>query len=126
MKRESKYKKGFTLLEVILVILLMATGFVVILQAMSTGLFAGGQNESDLVAVNLAQYKIEELRNKNYATVVNEAKAVLATPYQQFSREVVISNDTPVASMKEVTVNVYWLAKSDEVKSTLVTYASDI
>ena len=56
MKRKSK---GFTLLEVLLAVILFTVGFTALLQAMSVGLFAGGENENELVAVNLAQEKIE-------------------------------------------------------------------
>src|SRR3989338_2877858 len=97
-------KDGFTLLEVLLTIILMVAVFVVLLEAFSTGLFSGGENETELVGINLAQEKMEEIRNKSYATIVNEAKAVIAA-FPAFQMEVAVT--TPQTSLKQVTVNVY-------------------
>ena len=120
MKRKSK---GFTLLEVLLAVILFTVGFTALLQAMSVGLFAGGENENELVAVNLAQEKIEELRNKSYSAITNETKAVVAG-FPAFAREAVIT--IPQTSLKQVSVNVYWYSKSNELNTSVVTYVSDI
>ena len=116
-------KRGFTLLETLLAVLLMSIGFVVLLQFLGTGLFAGSENENDLVALHLAQEKVEELRNKSYASVANETKAAVSG-FPVFQREVVIT--TPVANLKQATINVYWNSKSNELHTTLVTYVSNI
>jgi len=116
-------KSGFTLLEVLLTIILMVTGSVLLLQALATGLFAGGQNENDLVAINLAQEKMENLRNTAYASIANETKAVVPG-FSAFQREVVVT--TPQSNLKQVTVNVYWASKGSELSQGLVTYISDI
>ena len=116
-------KKGFTLLEVLLTIILMVTGFVLLLQALATGLFAGGENETELIAVNLAQEKMEDLRNNNYSNIVNEAKAAVPG-FTVFQREVVVT--IPQAGLKQAAVNVYWFTKADELNVSLVTYVSDI
>lgn len=115
--------KGFTLLEVLLAIVLLVTGTVFLLQVFTPGLFAGGENETELVAINLAQEKMEEIRNTVYANIASEARAVVAgSPV--FEREVVVS--VPQTSLKQATVKVYWSAKADELNMTLVTYVSDI
>ncbi len=115
--------RGFTLLEVLLTIILMVTGFVLLLQALATGLFAGGENETELVTISLAQEKMEELRNKSYSNIANETKATVSG-YPAFWREVVVA--TPQVGLKQVSVNVYWFTKSDELNLSLVTYVSDI
>ena len=116
-------KDGFTLLEVVLTIILMVAVFVVLLEAFSTGLFSGGENETELVAINLAKERMEDIRNRTYATIVNEAKAVIAA-FPAFQREVVVT--TPQTGLRQVTVNVYWFTKANELNESLVTYVSDI
>ena len=116
--------RGFTLLEVLLTIILIVSGFVLLLQALATGLFAGGENETELVAVNLAQEKTEELRNKSYPNIVNETKAVVSDEFPAFQREVVTT--IVQLGLKQVNVNMYWFTKTDELNVSLVTYVSDI
>ena len=115
--------RGFTLLEVLLAVLLVAVGFVALSQAFSLGLFASGNNESLLVGTHLAQEKMEEIRNKSYANVTNETRTAVSG-FSAFDREVVVS--TPSANLKQVNVSVYWLNKDDELNTSLVTYVSNI
>ena len=122
-------KGGFSLLEVMLAILLFGTGLVFILQAVSAGLFVGGQNENTVIAANLAQEKIEELRNTDYASLVSmiETPAVAVTSFAGFTREVLVGDLTPAQTgLKKITVNVNWPAKSGVMTTSMVTYVSDI
>ncbi len=122
-KIPSLNKKGFTIFEVLLAIVLIAMGFVVLLDFTSIGLFSTGENESELVAIKLAQERIEELRNKSYANVVNEVKASIGG-FPGYEREVVVT--TPQTDLKQISVNVYWLSKSSELNTGIVTYVSNI
>ena len=116
-------RRAFTLFELILTIILIAWAFALLLQATGMGLFSAGTEEGDLIAVNLAQEKMEELRNKGYANIADEAKAAVSG-FPIFQREVAVT--TPQSDLKEVSVNVYWFVKSDEIKTSLVTYVSNI
>ncbi len=93
------------------------------LQAISAGLFADSENQNELIAVNLAQEKVEELRNKAYANITNETKSVISG-FSAFQREAVVS--VAQAGLKQVNVNVYWFSKSSELNTSVVTYVSDI
>lgn len=115
--------KGFTLLEVLLAVILFAASFTVLAQAVSVGLSSGGDNESSLIAANLAAEKMELLKRTSYASIASEAKAVVSG-FTPFSREVVVT--TPVANLKQTTVTVYWTYKSAELSYSLVTYFSNL
>ena len=116
-------EKGFTLLEVLLAVLLVTIGFVTLSGAFSTGLFASGNNESLLLATHLAEEKIEEIRNHSHAGIANEARGAVSG-FSAFDREVVVS--TPITNLKQVSVNVYWKNKDDELSTSLVSYVSNI
>jgi prepilin-type N-terminal cleavage/methylation domain-containing protein len=116
-------RKGFTLLEVLLAVLLMVGGFIALSQAVVTGLFVAGVNEQELVAANLAQERMEEIRNTAYTSIINEARAPVAG-FTSYDREVVVT--TPLSNLKQVNVTVYWHSKSDESSFSLVTYVSNI
>ncbi len=118
-----KSKRGFTLLELLLTLLLITSSFVALSAAVSSGLFASADNESILVATRLTQEKMEELKNKSYASVAAEAKAAV-TGFSAFQRDVTVS--VPQSDLKQVTVTVYWTMKGDELSTNLVTYVSNI
>lgn len=117
-----KHNRGFTLLEVLLAAILLTVGSVFLLEAISTGLFSSGINETELVAIILAQEKIESIRNTIYENIVDEAKAVV-NGFPAFRREVIVA--TPQTGLKEVTVNVYYEVKRAELNISLVTYVSN-
>lgn len=116
-------EKGFTLLEVLMAVLLVTIGIVTLSGAFSVGLFASGNSESLLLATHLAQEKMEEIRNKSYASITNESRAAVSG-FSSFEREVVVS--TPLTDLKQVSVNVYWDNKDDELDTSLVTYVSNL
>lgn len=123
VRKARKYESGFTLLELMLAIVLMVSGFLSLSWALSAGLFAGGDNENTLTAINLAQEKMEDIRNKSYTAVLNEAKAAVSG-FSSFQRETTVS--AIQSGLKQVNVNVYWYVKSAETSVGLVSYVSDI
>jgi len=115
-------RKGFTLLEVLLAVVLMVTASVFLLQAIGTGLFSGGVNESELIAFNLAAERMESLENTAYASIINEAKTVVSG-FPLFQRQVAVT--TPQTDLKQITVTTYWTVKGTEISTALVTYSSN-
>ncbi len=116
-------ENGFTLLEILLTLLLLGVGMVSLVSAITLILTSGGINESELIATNLAQEKIETLKNTSYSGIANEAKAAVSG-FSSFEREVAVT--TPVTSLQQITVTVYWNHKTTELSKNLVTYRSDI
>jgi prepilin-type N-terminal cleavage/methylation domain-containing protein len=121
------HKGGFSLLEMMLAILLFGTGLAFLLQIVSTGLFVGVQNEDTIIAANLAQEKIEELRNTAYASLASTTPAVAVTGFTGFTREVLVGDLTPAqAGLKKITVKVNWPARNNVMTTTMVTYVSNV
>ena len=118
-----KLKDGFTLLEILITIVLLTVGVVALVQMFNMGMFASADTENTLVATNLAQEKMEEIRNKAYLDINDEEKAEVPD-FTFFQREVVVS--VPQAGLKLVTVSVYWTVRGQEQTVSLVTYVSDI
>ena len=116
-------ERGFTLLEILLTITLLVVGLASLVSATSLILSSGGINESELTAKNLAEEKIETLKNTSYSSITNEAKAPVSG-FSAFQREIVVT--TPITSLKQITVTVYWYHKASELSTAWVTYRSDI
>jgi len=107
----------------LLTILLLTSGLAAMFEAMSLGLFAASDNENSLVALNLAEEKMEEIKNTSYASIADQAKAAVSG-FSVFQREVVVT--IPQSNLKQVTVTVYWNTQANELNVALVTYVSNI
>jgi len=59
-------KQGFTLIEILIAIVLAATGLMVLMQLMGVAIFADSDIEYSLIALNLANEKLEELKDNDY------------------------------------------------------------
>ncbi|MDD5072930.1 MAG: type II secretion system protein [Candidatus Omnitrophica bacterium] len=116
--------RGFTLIEILIVIALFAAGAVVLLQILSMGIYGSVENENTVLATALAQVKMEEMRNVPYASIVPEARTIAGSPYTLFDMEVLVLGAKP--NLKQVTVNIYCRQRSGDVKISLVTYVSDV
>lgn len=119
-------KKGFTLLEILITIVLLTAGLTSILRAMSMGMAAESSvagSENNAIAKYLAQEKMEEIKDaSSYANIDSfvATKAALSGDYSNFERAVTVSGDP-----KEVNVIVYWMVNSIEQSIDLVTLFAD-
>ena len=115
-------KSGFTLLEILITLIIFVLGVVAITGLFGTGLVSSADAEDTAIAMNLAQRRMEEIRNLDFDTgIVSEAKAAV-NDFPRFQREVVVTE--PETDLKQVVVTAYWAFKNDEVSVSLETYIS--
>ncbi|NQU95197.1 MAG: type II secretion system protein [Candidatus Omnitrophica bacterium] len=112
---------GFTLLEILMAIVLFTGSVSLIVMLFANALVASTDAENTTIAMNLAQGKMEEVRNLSFASIADEAKAAV-TGFTGFQREVAVT--TSETDLKQVTVTTYWTYKGGEVEVPLVTYIS--
>lgn len=113
--------KGFTLLEVLLAVVLLVFGVIVVAGLFANAFIASSDAENTAIAMNLAQKRLEEVGNINYASIADESKAPVSD-FSGFQRQVAVTE--PLADLKQVTVTVYWTSKGSEASLPLVTYIS--
>ena len=118
-----KKREGFSLLEVLLAFVLFTVGFVAIARVFSIGLFAESDTEKVLITTELAQERVEQIRNLSYNNIVNEPKAAISG-FPIFQRQVIITY--PQTNLKQIEVRVYYPTKPQENSISLFTYVSDI
>lgn len=114
------YKKGFTLIEILLAVSLIVLGVIAVISVMSSGISSDMTVEGQIKALNLAQEKIEEIKNTAYASVASESRAAV-TGFSGYERETVVSG-TP----KQATVYVYWTYQGVQQTLSLVTLVTDL
>lgn len=109
---------GFTLLEVLLIIIILMIFFIPILQLLSSGLLFSGEADETLTAMGLGGGKIEELKRTTFTSIENEAKSAVSG-FPKYSREVTVTESQ--TNLKDVEVKVYWLIGGEETNISLKT-----
>ena len=111
-------KRGLTLLELLLVLGLLALVFFPLLSLLSSGLTASSEIEGTSTALQLAQEKMESIKNLAFASIVSEDRSDVPD-LPGYQREVIVNNLN--ATLIEVSVRVYWKVKNSELNLTLQT-----
>lgn len=115
--------KAFTLLEILVSLVILTTGFFVITGLFANALVGSVDAENTTIAMNLAQRRIEEIKNLDFDTgIANEPKADVSG-FSGFQRDVLVTE--PQTDLKQVIVTVYWTDKGGEVSVPLITYISE-
>ena len=112
-------KKGFTLLEMLVTIVLLTVGITSILRVVSMAMFADTDLENVITARYLAQETVEEIKDAaSYSDIdnFNSVRSTLTGDFVDFDREVIVSGNP-----KQVDVTVYWTARGQDRSVDLVT-----
>ena len=96
-------KSGFTLLEVLLTLVLLTVGVTFLSQAFSTGMLASTDVENVDLASNIAQAKMEELKNTSFAGLSSSGPTADAN-FSNFNVTVSVTGTDP----KQIDVTVSW------------------
>lgn len=114
LNKAIRARRGFSLIEVMigLVILLIALSAAAALSINNARLIA--RNQFAVHAANLAEYKMEELRNADFAALAPGADPTTLTSNGGgggggiFTRSWTVNNDTPDVGLKTAVVEVTW------------------
>ncbi len=130
-------RQGFTLIELLIAIILVAGGLMVLMQLMSVAIFADSDLEYSLIALNLANEKLEELKDDGYShanlnTGTHTESSISGFDFvdqRQWTVDYVDANlDSSISDtgLKDVTVEVQWTQKggmqSVAVKTVIADY----
>lgn len=120
------WSRGMTLLEVMLALAIFAAGTVAVVELFQMAQWGSTEAENALLATQLAQARMEELRNVAYASLANEAKASVSSPagFSRFSRDVTVT--MPYTNLKLIVLTVYWTGTGGETNVSLSSYRSAV
>jgi type IV pilus assembly protein PilV len=101
--------KGFTLLEVLVTLTILSIGLLGV-AGLTTGVLRGNFYAKNVTtATVIAQTQIEDIQRTGYTNANTKAGTVEVTMGgARFSRNTVITNGSPAANMKTVSVTVTW------------------
>jgi general secretion pathway protein I len=114
---------GFTLLELMVALAVLAVGIVGLMRAVSQGSAATAQIRDVTTAMSLAQMKLEELAN-NVAEAPKESSGEFGEVAPGFSWRAA-AEDTDVEGLKKIVVNVLWQRGNNTRTVSLETCASE-
>lgn len=118
--RTRNRSSGFTLLEIIVTLVLLAVGVTALAQAFSTGIFASSDIENVDLALNIAQAKMEEIRNTTFASISSSGPT--ADPnFSSYNVTVTVTGTDP----KQADVSVAWNTKGGETSVGLTTLVAN-
>ena len=95
--------KGFTMIEVILAIALIAIGMFAVMSLVTIVIKGNTQSKKVTTAITLAQDKMEYFKKVDYSNVLDTS--TVTTDYYLVAG---VQHDTPGTNTKTITVNVYW------------------
>jgi len=114
-------KKGFTLLEILIASIIFVIGVVSIIRAFNAGIFAFTDSENTEIALNIAEKKMEEIKNTAFASLADSGPASDAD-FPDFSVSVDIDEG---ANPMQVDVTVTQNIAGGQTSLTLTTLVSN-
>ena len=123
MSRGPRKRKAFTLIELLIAIVLIVVGLIALMQVMSVGICADANLEYRLTALNLANEKIEELKDTAFGSISAGTETGSAIGFDWIDQRAV-SIDEPYGAdlLKDVTVTVQWTQKGSTQSVAVETY----
>lgn len=121
-----RYRKGFTLIEVMIATVLLVGGIAAATFVFSRGMFATTDAEGMEQGIALAQERMENLRATAFGSIASESKAAVSG-WSGFSRQVDVSQPAGTnGNFKQVMVTVYWNTVGGELSTSLTTYVANV
>ena len=102
---------GFTLVESMLTVAIMAVGLLALAGLQITALRGNDLSRRMTTAVSIAEQKLEQLKNTPYTNIQTEAASEVTASNLHFTRQVTVTNG-PLPNTKSVSVLVRWQDQS--------------
>lgn len=109
---EGRHERGFTFIEVLVALVILAIGILALAELQFTSLKGNSSSKATTSAVSVAEKKMEEIRNAGYTNIAAEAPTQVTASGMTFTREVQVTTNSPMTNAKTVTVTVSWVEGS--------------
>jgi type IV pilus assembly protein PilV len=108
--------QGFTLLEILITVVLLTVGVLALSQAFSTTLLTSTDAESVDLGLNIAQAKMEELKNTAFSSLASSGPTADSN-FPNFNMTVTVTGADP----KQIDVTAAWNVKGGSTSVGLTT-----
>lgn len=117
-------KNGVTLIELIVAFTLLTVGSTTLIHMMTVGMFADSNLEQSIIAMNLANERMEEIKNTAFASISSGTETGSSIGFSVFDNRVVTVTNT-ASDLKDVEVEMQWTQKGGQQSVAVETYIAD-
>ncbi len=100
--------RGFTLIEIMIAIAIIAIGIFGVMSLIITVMKGNTLSKRLTTATTIAQDKMEDFKRMDYASVANDSGTDNTTYDTDYYWEADVQDDTPATDTKTIKVDVYW------------------
>lgn len=101
-------EEAFTLIEIMIALVVLSVGLVALAGLQISAIKGNAFSKRMTTAVTIANARLEEIKNTAYANIQSESSAQVTASNMNFTRQVTVTNDSPVLNTKTVNVTVTW------------------
>jgi prepilin-type N-terminal cleavage/methylation domain-containing protein len=106
--------QGFTLIEIMIALVILSIALIALAGLQVSAIKGNAFSKRLTTAVSIGNEKMEELKNSSYANIISESATKVTRSNMNFTRQVMVTNNSPLPNTKTVNVMVTW---SDNSKS---------
>ena len=101
-------EEGFTLIEIMIALVVMSIGLTALAAVQISAIRGNAFSKRMTTAVSIADGKMEKIKNGSYASIITESATQVTQSNMNFTRQVAVTNNSPLANTKTVNVTVSW------------------
>ena len=107
-KFQVSIEDGFTLIELMITLVILSIGLVALVGLQVSAIKGNTFSKRMTAAVTIANQKLEQIKDTAYANILSESSTQITQSNMTFTRQVMVTNNTPLANTKTVNVTVTW------------------
>jgi type IV pilus assembly protein PilV len=107
-KFQVSIEDGFTLIELMITLVILSIGLVALAGLQVSAIKGNTFSKRMTAAVTIANQKLEQIKDTAYANILSESSTQITQSNMTFTRQVMVTNNTPLANTKTVNVTVTW------------------
>ena len=107
-KSQVSIEEGFTLIEIMITLVILSIGLTALAGLQVSAIKGNTFSKRMTAAVSIANEKLEQMKDTDYANILSESSTQITRSNMRFTRQVTVTNNSPLANTKTVNVTVTW------------------
>jgi type IV pilus assembly protein PilV len=107
-KSSMSIEEGFTLIEIMIALVIMSIGLTALAAVQISAIRGNAFSKRMTTAVSIADEKIEQIKSIPYANIISESSIQITQSNMNFTRQVTVTNNSPLPNSRKVEVVVTW------------------